>query len=271
MDYKIHTKDIEHFQKKIFTFYKKNKRVLPWRNTNNPYKILISEYMLQQTQVNRVIDYYSRWIDQWPTIDDLSRASFYDVVSSWIGLGYNRRAKYLHDTIKKIVYDFDSDVLKAMKSYDKLPGIGRYTSQAVRIFAGNENIPTVDTNIRRIFIHEFNLNESISEKDLYDIAQQCLPKGKSRIWHNALMDYGSLVLTSNNTGIKPKTKQSTFHGSNRQIRGQILRILLNNKKTFEELKVELHIEEERLYDILEKLIRDKIIQYKKDYYYVTNK
>jgi len=264
----ISTKDIESFQQIILTFYQNNKRELPWRNTKDPYKILISEFMLQQTQVNRVIDYYNKWIKKWPTIEDLSDASFYDVLSNWVGLGYNRRAKYLHESVKKIVHKFNGNVLKAMEFYEELPGIGNYTSKAVRIFAGNENIPTVDTNIRRIFIHEFNLDESTSEKELYMIAQRCLPEGQSRMWHNALMDYGSLVLTAQSTGIKPKTTQSTFDGSDRQIRGKILLLLLKKNKTFEELQSTLQIETDRLEKILGKMIKDTIIQHEMNYYFV---
>jgi A/G-specific adenine glycosylase len=265
---RIEKEKIDLFQGKIINFYNTNKRELPWRLTHDPYDILISEFMLQQTQVNRVIDYYTNWIEKWSTVEALSDASFYDVVSTWIGLGYNRRAKYLHETAKIIVHKFKGNVLKAMKSYDQLPGIGEYTSKAVRIFAGNEDITTIDTNIRRIFIHEFNLEESTPDKDLYEIANYCLPKGKSRLWHNALMDYGALVLTSHKTGIKPKTKQSKFAGSDRQIRGQILRLLLKKSYSIDELNAYFRIDINRLKTILNKMIQDNIIQNNDDIFYL---
>jgi A/G-specific adenine glycosylase len=128
---------IQEFQKKVFSFYKKNGRMLPWRKTTDPYKILLSELMLQQTQVNRVILYYEKWITRWPTIHALASASRLEVLQAWMGLGYNTRAMNLHKAARKIVTQFDSDVLEAMKQYKEIPGVGRYTSQAVQIFSTN--------------------------------------------------------------------------------------------------------------------------------------
>jgi A/G-specific adenine glycosylase len=250
---KLSQRKIMMFQDKILQFYRDHGRDLPWRHTTDSYHILISEIMLQQTQVSRVISYYISWIKQWPTISDLASASLNDVLQMWMGLGYNRRAYYLHQTSKIISTEFDGDVLHAMKYYKKLPGIGTYTSKAVHIFSANADIATVDTNIRRIFIHEFKLPETISDTDLFDIAERCLPKGHSKDWHNALMDYGALKLTALETGIKPKTKQSKFEGSDRQIRSKILRIILNESVSFEALQEDLKVEKERLKQILEKM------------------
>ena len=255
----ISPEKIQECQQTILQFYKENKRDLPWRQTKDPYHILLSEFMLQQTQVSRVIDYYQTWIQTWPTIRSLSHASFQDVLSKWIGLGYNRRAKYLHTTATIIVEEYDGDVLRAMQDYEKLPGIGRYTAQAVRIFAGNEDIATVDTNIRRILIHEFNLPEGISEKELFTIAHLCVPEGKSCIWHNALMDYGSLLLTSRKSGIKPKTRQPKFKGSDRQIRGQILRLLVQEPYQKESIYVSVNSDSRRVDKLLEKMEEEHII------------
>jgi A/G-specific adenine glycosylase len=110
----ISQEKIQQFQKKILSFYRKNRRELPWRNTTDPYKILLSEFMLQQTQVNRVILYYEKWIAKWPTIDDLADASIAEVLQMWMGLGYNTRAVNLHKAARKIVAKFDSDVLETM-------------------------------------------------------------------------------------------------------------------------------------------------------------
>lgn len=252
-------KDIRTFQQKIFQFYKENKRDLPWRKTTDAYKILVSEFMLQQTQVSRVIEYYTRWMNAWPTVKSLAIESYKKVLNAWMGLGYNRRAMYLHNTTKVIVDEFHGDVLTAVKHYEKLPGIGLYTSKAIQIFADNADIATVDTNIRRIFISEFDLDESISDKDLFTLAKQCLPSGKSRDWHNALMDYGALHLTSRKTGIKPKTQQSNFQGSDRQIRGKILRLLLKEDQSAYQLQKELKVESERLSKILNKMVDEKTV------------
>lgn len=263
--------DINKFHRKIFHFYLKNKRDLPWRKTKDPYKILVSEFMLQQTQVSRVIDYYTKWMEKWPSVESLAKESYKNVLTAWIGLGYNRRAMYLHNTSKIIFEEFDGDVLVAMNHYDILPGIGLYTSKAVQIFAANEDIATVDTNIRRIFIKEFQLNETISDKDLFKIAKRCLPKGKSRDWHNALMDYGAMYLTSRKTGIKPKTQQSKFKGSDRQIRGKILRLLLSEEQSSYQLEEKLDLNTKRLINILNKMMKEKTISKTNNHYHIPKR
>ena len=257
---------IKGFQNKVLSFYKKYGRELPWRKTTDPYKILLSEMMLQQTQVQRVVPYYETWIARWPTLDTLASASRTEVLSTWMGLGYNTRAVNLHKAVQKIVTEFDGDVVKAMKQYKELPGIGRYTSQAVQIFSTNADFVTVDTNIRRIFIAEFHLSEDVSDKDLWEYAVQCLPKGRSREWHNALMDYGALHLTAQKTGIKPKTQQSRFKGSDRQIRAQVLRLLLKTGLTFTEVQNILLIQDIRLKKILEKMMKEQLIRMKQKKY-----
>lgn len=267
---KISKKKIKIFQEKILQFYKKHGRDLPWRHITDPYGILISEIMLQQTQVSRVISFYIDWIKRWPTISDLARSSYTEVLQMWIGLGYNRRAYFLHQTAKIISQDFNGDVLIAIKQCKKLPGIGIYTSKAVQIFSENADIATVDTNIRRIFIHEFQLPETISDSDLFSIAEQCLPKGYSRDWHNALMDYGALKMTAATTGIKPKTKQSKFEGSDRQIRAKILRSLLKNPLLLFEIQQDLNVDEERLKKILNKMVGEGSIKYKNERYHVSS-
>jgi len=174
-------------------------------------------------------------------------------------LGYNTRVINLHKAARKIVTEFGNDVLEAMKQYAEIPGVGKYTSQAVQIFSTNADLVTVDTNIRRIFIKEFNLSEKISDKELWMLAEQCLPKGKSREWHNALMDYGALHLTVQKTGIKSKTQQSRFEGSDRQIRASILRHLLQGQSSFVKLEQILGVHHRRLTLILEKMMAENLI------------
>lgn len=215
--------------------------------------------MLQQTQVTRVISYYEKWIARWPTINALAAASLPEILEMWMGLGYNTRAVNLYRAAQMIVTHFDSDILQAMKQYKELPGIGKYTAQAVQIFATNADIITVDTNIRRIFIEEFSLPITTPDSILWKIASNCLPLGKSREWHNALMDYGALYLTAKKTGIKPKTQQSKFEGSNRQIRAKILRELLKKDYSISELGHTLGLQKNRLTPILEKMKKEKLI------------
>jgi A/G-specific adenine glycosylase len=253
------SKKIQNFQRKVFTFYQNHKRNLPWRRTNNPYKILVSELMLQQTQVSRVITFYHTWMKQWPTVDRLASASRRDVLQAWMGLGYNSRAIRLHKAAHVIMKEFKGDVLQAMHHNKAIPGVGRYTSQAVLIFATNADLVTVDTNIRRIFIHEFGLPETVSERILWDLARRCLPKGRSRDWHNALMDYGALHLTAQKTGVRPATRQSRFEGSDRQMRASIVRILLKGSATFSELLAMTKAEQPRLERILQKMVDEQLI------------
>lgn len=255
----IPQEEIHRFQQKIFSFYQQHKRKLPWRDTTDPYKILLSELMLQQTQVSRVVSYYEPWIARWPTVEALASASRAEVLKAWMGLGYNTRAVYLHQAVQKIVTEFNGDVIAAMIRYKELPGVGRYTAHAVQIFSKNANLVTVDTNIRRIFITEFQLSEDLSTSELWQYAAQCLPQGRSREWHNALMDYGALQQTAKKTGIHPTSKQSQFNGSDRQIRAAILRLLLDSPSSFETIHSTLGEEQMRLRKILGKMVEEEII------------
>lgn len=239
---------IKAFQDKIFTFYEENGRDLPWRETTDPYRILVSEIMLQQTQVSRVVPKYEGWMERWPTPEDLAEADLQEVLSYWKGLGYNNRAKRLRNAAQMIVEEYDGQVPEDSEKLQELPGVGPYTAHAIMIFAHNADEVTVDANIRRILIHEFDLDEDVSDDELYDIADQLLPEGRSRQWHNALMDYGALEKTSRETGISPKTTQSSFEGSRRYYRSKILDALLEEDRSQDWL--EDNIETEEVEDIL---------------------
>ena len=244
-------KTIKEFQEKVFLFYHQKGRDLPWRQTTDPYSILVSEIMLQQTQVDRVIPFYGRWLSRWPKVEELSRATLKEVLFQWMGLGYNNRAKRLLETAKKITVDFQGDVLAACRQYQHLPGVGEYTSKAVRIFAANENLAAVDTNIRRILIAEFSLeNPGIAQ--IRELAERCLPDGRSRDWHNALMDYGALYLTAARSGISPASRQGKFTGSVRQLRAEILRELLREGR----VPCQRFAGDERFPDALRGLLRE---------------
>jgi A/G-specific adenine glycosylase len=254
------------FQQKVISFYSEHKRDLPWRKTTDAYRILLSELMLQQTQVSRVVEYYNTWLQRWPTISDLALAKRSSVLEMWMGLGYNNRAVRLHTTAGIITKKYYGDVLKALHHYEELPGIGKYTAQAVQIFVTNVDMVTVDTNIRRILIHEFGLDQQISDAELWRLAERCLPKGHSREWHNALMDYGALYLTSKLSGIKPRTQQSRFQGSDRQVRAGLLRSLLSGPRSLSLIQQEFPIEERRLQTILDKMEQEGLIVLNKNTY-----
>lgn len=255
----ITDEQIKELQNTVLNYYKRYGRELPWRQTTDPYKIMVSELMLQQTQVDRVIPYYEKWVARWPTVAHLANAPSKAVMAAWNGLGYNRRARYLQQSAQKIHEDYDDDVLAAVQEYKELPGIGPYTAHAIQIFAANKDIATVDTNIRRIFIHFFGLPESMTDKQLRELAARCVPKGKSREWHNALMDYGAMNITARKTGIKPKTIQTKFDGSDRQIRGKIVKILIKEDRPEKDILEKLNEEHERVQTILDQMKKEQVI------------
>jgi A/G-specific adenine glycosylase len=213
------------FQKKMLDFYKKHGRKLPFRQTDDPYRITVSEIMLQQTQVERVVPMYEAWIERWPDWRSLAKATRRELLSMWSGLGYNRRAIYLGEMAREIAEKYDGVLPTDPDELLKLPGIGPYTSRAVLIFAFNKPLITIDTNIRRVLIHELRLPSDISANELELVAVQVLPKRRSRIWHYALMDYSRLALPRRIVRIPPLSRQSKFEGSLRQIRGEIVRRL----------------------------------------------
>ncbi len=250
---------VKAFQKKVFNWWKKNKRELPWRKTIDPYYIMVSEIMLQQTQVSRTIEKYNEFIDKFPTIESLAEAETSEVLRYWSGLGYNRRALWLHDAAKQIVEK--GFFPKTPEELVKLKGIGTYTSRSVPIFAFNENLATIDTNIRRVLVAENFAEEQTTEKELLDIASKLVPRGRSRDWHNALMDYGSIELTAAKTGISPSGKQPKYKSSTRYYRGAIVKFFTEKEKaTALEIAKSCEIPIEQLNEILLSLQKDGLIK-----------
>lgn len=218
--------DVERFRERMFGFYSSNARAFPWRRTQDRYAVMVSEIMLQQTQADRVAPRFLQWMERFPDVGSLARAPLREVLQLWSGLGYNARAQRLQRAAAEVVEHYAGVVPGEPDRLITLPGIGPYTSRSIPVFADNLDVAAVDTNIRRVFIHELSLPENIGPGELRKVAEELLPKGRSRDWHNALMDYGSLVLTSRKSGIAPVAKQSRFHGSRRWYRGKLLRELL---------------------------------------------
>lgn len=216
------------FVAKVQKFYKEQGRhTLPWRKTHDPYRILVSEIMLQQTQVARVIPKYQAFVKRFPTVRKLAEAPLGEVLTFWQGLGYNRRAKYLHLCAKEIVTKYKGKFPLTLEELIELPGIGSYTASAVCAFAYNEPVVMIETNIRTAYLdHFFPGGKGIEDTKLLPYIKKTLPKGNSREWYAALMDYGTHVkLTKGNISRNSKhyTRQSKFKGSDREIRGAILR------------------------------------------------
>lgn len=181
--------------------------------------------MLQQTQVSRVVPKYSQWVKRWSNWAALAGAARRDVLQLWSGLGYNRRALFLHELANTLVSDYGGKLPLDREELKKLPGIGEYTSAAILIFAHNADYVAVDTNIRQVLITEFNLSDEITNSALRKIAERAAPRGRSRDWHYALMDYAALGLDTEQKRKISKPRQSQFEGSIRQIRGAIVRQL----------------------------------------------
>lgn len=208
---------------------------LPWRKTKDPYRILVSEIMLQQTQVARVIPLYTAFLKAFPTVHALARAPLSSVLIRWQGLGYNRRAKMLHEAAKTIVRDFGGKMPTTVEALEQLPGIGPYTARAVAAFAYNQDVVFVETNLRTVVLHHFFPEESkVPDTEIQTILEKALVKGDARTWYAALMDYGSFLKRSGvrvNTKSAHYTKQGSFKGSGREARGAILRALVDGAKS----------------------------------------
>lgn len=191
--------------------------------------------MLQQTQVERVIPYYANWLTEYPTVEALAKAPLGKVLRSWQGLGYNRRAKMLHEAAKIVVKEHGGKMPRTLEALEALPGIGHYTARAVLAFACNMDVVFIETNLRTAVTHHFfPSSEGVRDSDVLAILEKALPKGESQTWYSALMDYGAHLKSTGvriNSKAKHYKKQSTFEGSDRQVRGAILRLLTERKKT----------------------------------------
>lgn len=226
---------IGQFRNTVWRHYRAHGRhTLPWRQTTDPYRILVSEIMLQQTQVDRVIPYYQAWLKRFPTVRKLAEASLADVLIQWQGLGYNRRAKMLHAAAKAIVAEHGGKVPDTIEALESLPGIGPYTARAVAAFAYNRDVVFVETNLRTAVIHHFfPEQERVSDTAIQEILTKAFPKGRAREWYAALMDYGSHLKRSGvrtNARVKGYSKQKAFSGSSREARGAILKALARGPK-----------------------------------------
>ncbi len=229
------------FRRVVWGFYKtQGRHELPWRQTQDPYRILVSEVMLQQTQVERVIPYYTKFLKKFPTVRTLAKASLSEVLILWQGLGYNRRAKMLHLAAKEVVEKYKGQFPEGVDTLESLPGIGPYTARAIAAFAYNQDVVFIETNLRTVITHHFFRDtDLVEDKEIMKILADLFPNSKkegqtSREWYAALMDYGSYLKRSGvriNSKSKTYTKQSKFAGSDRQVRGIILKALTESTMT----------------------------------------
>ncbi|MBN1267359.1 MAG: A/G-specific adenine glycosylase [Anaerolineales bacterium] len=181
----------------LLNWYQKNARDLPWRRTSDPYAILVSEIMLQQTRVETVVAYYQRWIERFPDFETLAHAALDDVFSVWEGLGYYRRAQNLRRTAKIIVDQYHSSLPDDIKTLQSLPGIGEYTAAAIAAFVYNQDVLTLDGNLKRVLARvlglELDLAAAQGKQELLEQARKLLPAGHASDFNQALMDLGAVI------------------------------------------------------------------------------
>lgn len=262
-------RSVKQFTDTVWMYYQNNKRKLPWRSTTNPYHIFISEIMLQQTQVSRVLTKYSPFILRFPTLNKLADAPLHQVLAEWQGLGYNRRALFLKKAAVLVQNEYNGLLPEDPALLLRLPGIGKATASSIVVFAYNRPLVFIETNIRRVFIHHFFENKTrVDDNEINPLIEQTMEIEKPREWYYALMDYGTFLgkqKVNPNKRSKHYSVQPRFSGSDRQIRGIILRLLL--KKEYEEPEIirVLGIEKSRAQNILQSLRNEGFIVKNKTY------
>jgi len=218
------------FHATVYAYYEKEGRhELAWRRTSDPYRILVSEFMLQQTQVPRVIAKYQEFIAAFPSITTLVRAPLQEVLRVWSGLGYNRRALSLKKAAERIVAEHQGRVPREPEILATLPGIGPATAAEIAAFAFGKAVPFIETNIRAVFIHEFFAKKKrVSDAEILPLVEQTLDRDDPRRWYYALMDYGVMLkkrVENPSRKSAHHVKQARFEGSNREKRGMLLKAL----------------------------------------------
>ena len=254
-------------------FRTKGRHDLPWRQTTDPYHIVVSEVMLQQTQVVRVVQKYTEFLKKFPTPHALAKAPLAEVLGAWSGLGYNRRAKYLHHMAQTVVREYGGEFPKTYEELRQPPGIGPYTAGAVCAFAFNKPVPIIETNIRTVYLHHFfPTRKKVSDTELLQKIKETLDTKNPRQWYWALMDYGAYLKQS---GINTNTKsahyvpQSRFEGSRRQVRGALMRALLKAPMTTTCLATVLTIQKDVTQTVLDDLVAEGFVKKTKHTYTIV--
>ena len=290
----LDAENIGEIRSHLLEWFATNQRDLPWRQTRDPYRILVSEVMLQQTQVDRVIPYYERWLELFPTAEALADAPTADVIKAWSGLGYNRRAVYLQKTARAVVDEHGGVFPRSRDELLKLPGVGPYTAGAIAAFAFEQDVAFMDTNIRRV-VHRLVFGSDIparraTEQQVLEAAEHLVPDGFGWAWNQAMIEFGALQCTQRRpacvicpvqhccaafpaiqtdiaelpVGARLKN-ESAFHGSNRQFRGRVVEELRRmSSATLAELgpKVKTDFAEQDLpwlYGVVSGLARDGLV------------
>jgi A/G-specific adenine glycosylase len=256
---------IKRFRTLIYDYYAQNKRKFAWRDVENPYYILVSEIMLQQTQTYRVAEKFDAFVTVLPTIHDLAAAPWPLVLGLWKGLGYNRRALYLQQTAHRLVTEHGGVIPREPAILQTMPGIGPATARSIVVFAYNQKEVFIETNIRAVFLHHFFAGQTeITDTQLMPLVAKTLDNKNPRQWYYALMDYGVMLKKRyKNPGRASKhhNVQSKFEGSDRQIRGRILDALLRyGKLSCDDLCALVVCDYDRCVAIVRQLVIEKLVR-----------
>lgn len=236
---------VKKLQRRVLEFYRTQRRDLPWRHTTDPYRILVSEIMLQQTQVDRVLPKYREFLARFPSLRSLARARFSSVLRVWLGLGYNARALRLWRCARAIVREHRGQIPNDPLTLQRLPGVGTYTAAALSSFAFGAQVPVIDTNVRRVLVRALTGRDRAPAARVTSLARQALPLTRSASWAQALMDLGARFCRSipkcaqcparsacayarkdrPASACRVRVSGPTFHGSRRFYRGRIMRLV----------------------------------------------
>lgn len=262
----MHTQ--EQFKEIIWQYYRVFGRSFAWRDSDDPYAVLVSEIMLQQTQTYRVSSKFELFIKQFPTFKKLAYASTQSVLSAWQGLGYNRRALALKEIAKQVVDEFDGILPDDLMILQTFKGIGPNTAGSICAFAFNKPVIFIETNIRAVYIHHFfNGKTKVHDRDIMPFIEQTLDHSNPREWYYALMDYGVMLKKQFKNPARRSAHhaiQSKFEGSDRQIRGGILKFLAQQTKPIERTYIyqELPFDQQRMVVIIDQLIKEGFLEVK---------
>jgi len=237
-------------------------RNMPWREDTRPYYVLVSELMLQQTQVDRVIPKFNAFIERFPDEAGLAKSSLADVLTMWSGLGYNRRAKFLHETAKRITYDFHGNFPVTKELLLTLPGVGEGTAGAILNYAFNKPTVFIETNVRTVYFHHFfTKGDLVTDGQIAEKVAQTIDTEHPREFYWAIMDYGTWLKKNGASRIAQSAhykKQAPLKGSVREVRGQIIRLLTGGDLSLDAVALQLKADE-RFSRALDGLMRDGLV------------
>jgi len=256
------------FREVVWQYWREHGRQgLPWRESPTPYHVVVSELMLQQTQIHRVMPKFQEFVTRFPDFPALAVAPLSEVLIAWQGLGYNRRAKFLHELAKAVVAR--GGLPENQEELVKLPGIGKNTAGAILAYAFDQPVVYIETNIRTVYLHHYFADRfDVDDKELLPIIERTLDRDEPRAWYSALMDYGTYLKKQGlgrNNASKHYKKQSKFEGSVRQMRGALLRALASGPLTIDELKKVVDADE-RFPLAITQLVDEKLLVQQENFY-----